>query len=133
MYIKTYIKEYTSGNKIGFNKVFDEIKELFIEIIKFNKKGIKEEYQDVLHFFQLWLYWQFGLNGKLWKSTKESTKKFMARKKMWQEIYKYVELDKNISNFCGNYNKPEKVIKHLSRFGIPEEKSKEAYKKVCLK
>ncbi len=58
MKISEYIKEYTGGKRICFSDVLQEIKELFIEIFKF-KKRIIEEFQDVLHFVQLWLYWRF--------------------------------------------------------------------------
>jgi len=128
--IKTYIKNYTSGNRITFRKVIDEIGEFFQEVLKFNKQGIKEEFGDIMHFLQLWLYWKFGINGKLWKVTKSSVKKFMGRKKVWQKIYKEVGLKINISNFCGNYKKVEKVIKQLSNFGISKQKAQKAYEKV---
>ena len=130
MNIKTYIKNYTSGNRITFRKVIDEIGEFFQEVLKFNKQGIKEEFGDIMHFLQLWLYWKFGINGKLWKVTKSSVKKFMGRKKVWQKIYKEVGLKINISNFCGNYKKVEKVIKQLSNFGISKQKAQKAYEKV---
>ena len=116
MDIETFAQKYTLGNKIGTRGVFTEIKEFFIEILKLNKKGIKEEYQDVLIFIQLWLYCQFGINGRLWSSGKDSINKFIERKNVWQKIYKYVGLDRNVSNYCGNYNKTEKVISHLSGF-----------------
>jgi hypothetical protein len=133
VHIKTYIKNYTSGNKIGFDKVIDEIREFTQELVRFNKQGMKEEFGDIMHFLQLWLYWKFGINGKLWKVTQSSVKKFMGRKKVWQKIYKEVGLNTNISNFCGNYHKMEKVIKQLSNFDISKQKAQKAYKKVVSK
>lgn len=133
MNIKTYIKNYTSGNKISFDKVIDEIKEFVQEVIRFNKQGMKEEFGDIMHFLQLWLYWKFGINGMLWKVTQASVNKFMERKKVWQKIYKEVGLNTNISNFCGNYNKMEKVIKQLSNFDISKQKAQKAYEKVISK
>lgn len=130
MTIKEYVKEYTAGRKICFSDVLREIKELFIELFKFNRRGIAEEFQDVFHFLQLWLYWRFGINGEFWGITKKSVAKFMDRKKVWQEIYEFVGLDKDISGYVGNYNKVEKVINHLSQFGISEEKAKEAYERI---
>jgi hypothetical protein len=127
MRIKEYIKEYTAGRGICFLDVLREIKEWFIELFKFNKQGIKEEFQDVLHFLQLWLYCRFGINGEPWKIARKSVAKFMDRKKVWQEIYGFVGLDKDISGYVGNYNKADKVIKHLSQFGISKEKAKEVY------
>ena len=133
MDIETFAQKYTLGNKIGIRGVFTEIKELFIEILKLNKKGIREEYQDVLIFIQLWLYCQFGIHGKLWSSAKDSVNKFIERKNVWQRIYIQVGLTKDVSNFCGNYDKVEKVINHLSNFGISKKKSQEAYNKVVSK
>ena len=133
MNIKTYIKNYTSGNRITFKKVIDEIGEFFQEVFKFNKQGIKEEFGDIMHFLQLWLYWKFGINGMLWKVTQPSVNKFIDRKKVWQEIYKEVGLNINISNFCGNYKKVDKVIKQLSNFGISKQRAQKAYEKVVSK
>ncbi len=133
MNIKTYIKNYTSGNRITFDKVIDEIKEFLQELVRLNKQGMKEEFGDIMHFLQLWLYWKFGINGKLWKITQSSVNKFMDRKKVWQKIYKEVGLKTNISNFCGNYNKMEKVIKQLSNFDISKQKAQKTYRKVVSK
>jgi len=133
MKISEYIKEYTEGKRIHFSDVLQEIKELFIEIFKFNKTGIIEEFQDVLHFVQLWLYWRFKINGEIWTINEKSVAKFMDRKKVWQEIYMFVGLDKNISGYVGNYNKVDKVINHLSKFGINKDKAEEAYRKIILR
>lgn len=43
-----------------------------------DKTKIGEELEDVFHFLQLWLYWRFGLDGEIWKMTKNSVKKFMT-------------------------------------------------------
>lgn len=65
MKIAEYVKEYTNNDEpIILRNVFSEIKELIMEIIKFNKDGIKEEFEDVFHFLQLWLYCQFNVNGE---------------------------------------------------------------------
>ncbi|MCX6744317.1 MAG: hypothetical protein NTX82_02220 [Candidatus Parcubacteria bacterium] len=132
MTIKEYIKEYTSGNRIKFKHIMAEVHELLVEIFKFNKKGISEEFEDVFHFIQLWFYWRFGLNGEIWKITRNSANKFMARRSVWRRIYLFVDLPEDISNFVGNYNKVEKVIRHLNKFGISKEKAEEAYKKIIL-
>lgn len=133
MKIKDYIKDYTAGNRIYFKDVLSEVKEFFIELFKFSRSGITEEFQDVFHFLQLWLYWKFGINGEIWSITKKSVAKFINRKNVWQEIYIFVGLNKDISGYAGNYDKAEKVINHLSNFGISQEKAEEAYKKIVLK
>lgn len=133
MLIKDYIKEYTLGIYVPFKDVWGEVKEFFAEVAKLNKAGMAEEAQDVFHMLQLWLYWRFGMNGEIWRITRGSVKKFMDRKKVWQEIYVFAGLDKNISNYVGNYKKAEKVIKHLSGFGVSREKAKKAYEEIVLK
>ena len=133
MKIKRYIENYTDGNKIRFREVLDEVKEFFIELFRFNRIEMKEELEDVFHFLQLWFYWRFGVNGEVWGITKNSVNKFIKRKKVWQEIYVFSGLNKNISGFCGNCNKIEKVINHLSKFGIGKEKASEVYKLIVLK
>ena len=133
MKISEYIKEYTSGERVTFMEVVHEKIELLEEIFKFNKKGIKEEFGDVFHFFQMWLYWRFGLDGKIWKITDKSVQKFMDRKRVWNEIYVYVGLKENVSNFCGNYKRIEKVVNHLQKFGINKEKAEEAFNRIVIK
>ncbi len=130
MKVDEYVREYTSRKPIRFSEVLEECREFLAEVFKFNKAGMKEEVQDVFHFFQLWLWWKFGLNGKLWKITAGSVQKFMNRRKVWREIYLYVGLPEDISNYNGNYKRINKVIGHLSSFGIREEKAREAYEKI---
>ena len=130
MKIKEYVKEYTNGDRITFRDVFSEIKEFLAEVVRFNRAGINEEFEDVFHFLQLWLYWRFGLNGEIWGITKHSVQKFMERKKVWNKIYLSVGLPENISGYVGNYKKAEKVINHLGRLGIDRDKAKEAYRKI---
>lgn len=133
MKIGDYVKEYTSGKRVTFGDVLEEINEFAVELFKFKKIRISEEFQDIIHFFQLWLYWRFGINGEIWKMSEKSVKKFIDRKKVWQEIYEFVGLDRNISGYAGNYKKVEKVISHLSNFGIGKERSEEAYKIIVMK
>ena len=108
----------------------DEVKEFLVEIVKFNKTGISEEFGDIMHFIQLWLFWKFGINGEIWEISQSSVNKFMARKKVWQKIYKEVGLSKNSSNFCGNYKKEEKVVQQLSKFGVSKATAQKAFVRV---
>lgn len=130
MLISQYIKEYTAGNGIYFKDVWGEIKELFVEIFRFNPEGIKEEFGDVFHFLQLYLYSQYKIDGKIWKLTQGSVDKFIGRKKVWQELYEFVGLDKNISGYVGNYKRKHKVIDQLEKFGIKPDKAQSAYRAV---
>lgn len=133
MKIKEYISEYTAGNRIHFKHILWEIGELLIELFKFNKSGIIEELSDVFHFLQLWLYWRFGIKGETWSITEKTVTKCISRKKVWQKIYLFVGLDKNISGYAGNYNKIDKVISHLSKFGISKERAEDAYNAVIVR
>lgn len=130
MKISEYIKEYTSGDPIEFHSIIMEIDEMVAEIIKMNRSGIIEEFEDVFHFLQLWLHSRFGIDGEIWKITRHSVKKFMDRKYVWNQIYVSVGLSENISGYVGNYRKIEKVVKHLQRFGIEKEKAEESYRKI---
>lgn len=132
MRISEYIKEHTAGKRITFRNVISEINEFLAEIIKLNKDATREEFEDIFHFLQLWLYWRFGVDGEIWKITKNSVKKFMDRKRVWNRIYIYVGLPENISGYAGNYKKIEKVMSHLQKFGIRKEKAEEAYRKIVL-
>lgn len=131
MLIADYIKAYTSGEAVTFKKeVMSEVHELLVEIFRFNRAGIDEEFGDVMHFTQLWMFWRFGVNGELWSSSMSSVNKFMSRLAVWRELYKEVGLDPVISNFCGNYKKIDKVVKQLGRFGIGCEQAEAAFTKV---
>lgn len=132
MLISEYIQAYTSGEPVLFREVWLEIKEFLIEVFHLNWKGMKEEWQDVFHFLQLWLYWRFKQNGEVWKCTLGSVHKFMGRVTIWRQLYEYTGLDKNISNFAGNYAKLPKVIKQLGKFGVSESKATEAYNAIVL-
>lgn len=133
MKISRYIQEYTSGDRILFKHILSEGGEMCAEIVKMDKPKIHEEWQDTLHFLQLWLYWRFKIDGDVWQCTQNSVNKFMNRIAVWQRIYEYVGLPKNVSKFCGNYARQEKVIKQLGQFGIPEAKAIEAYNTVVHK
>jgi len=133
MLISEYTKEYTADKGIYFKDVWSEIKEFFIEILKLNMTGIKEEFGDVFHFLQLWLYSQYKIDGQIWRITDYSVNKFIDRKKVWQEIYEFVGLDKNISGYVGNYKKSEKVVKQLSKFNVNSEKAEAAYNSIVLR
>lgn len=133
MKVKDYVGQYTMGRPIPFYDVWTELKELAVEILKFNASGVKEESQDVLHFTQLWLYWKFGWNGELWKATSGSVNKFMRRKEVWMRIYRYVGIDEHISNYVGNYRRLHKVKSHLAKFKVPEHKAVEAYNEIVMK
>lgn len=130
MVIKEYVKEYTNGDRITFPDVFSEIKEFLAEVVRFNKAGVNEEFEDVFHFLQLWLYWRFGVNQEIWNITRNSVGKFMDRKKVWNKIYLSVGLPENISGYVGNYSKVEKVINHLKKLGINKDRAEEAYRRV---
>jgi len=132
MKVDIYIQSYTLGKRIPFRDVWSEIKELLIEIVKFNGAGIREESQDVLHFLQLWLFWKFGMNGKIWGITSNSVNKFMRRKEIWMRIYRHVGLDETVSNYVGNYKRLHKIKSHLSQFGVSDEKAEDAYQKIVM-
>ncbi|MDD4995528.1 MAG: hypothetical protein PHW53_03645 [Patescibacteria group bacterium] len=132
MKISQYVKEYTDGGKITFRNILSEIKELAIEMVKFSRAGMAEEYEDVFHFLQLWLYCRFGIDGEIWQITKHSVDKFMKRKLVWNRIYTFVGLEENISGFVGNYKKIEKVVIHLQKFGIDRIEAERAYGQIVL-
>lgn len=130
MRIGEHIQAYTSGDRVPFREVWQEVKELLHEVVRLHWKGMHEEWQDVLHFFQLWLYWRFKINGEVWKCTSGSIAKFVGRLAVWQQLYAHAGLDPHVSHFAGNYAKLPKVIKQLGRFGVSEERATAAYKAV---
>lgn len=130
MKISEYVKTYTSGRRIIFSDIVEEVAELGAEVMKMSRAGMREEFGDVFHFSQLWLYWRFGLDGEPWRITRRSVEKFIARKAVWNKLYAYVGLPENVSGYLGNYKRIEKVVRQLGRFGIEREKAEEAYVKI---
>ena len=132
MLVSEYVAAHTSnyierhGRKI--RRVLMEVWELLVEIVKLNPKGIKEEFGDVVHLTQLWLY-SYGWDGKLWMWCAQ---KFIDRQPVWQAIFDYVGLQIR-AKVAGNYQREWKVVRLLAKYGIPEEKAKEAYRVVVLK
>lgn len=133
MKISEYTKDYTGDEPITLRYVVMEVGELMVEIVKLRWSGIKEEFEDVLHFFQLWLYSEFGIDGEIWKITRHSVKKFMDRRSAWNKIYAFAGLPENISGYSGNYKKVEKVVNQLQKLGVEEEKAKQAYQEVVVR
>ena len=127
MLIGEYIREYTKGERIRLFDIWGEIKEFLVELVKCDKLHSREEFQDVIHFSQLWLYWSFGLDGELWGITRQSVDKFIKRKDVWNRIYRFVGLKQNISGYAGNYEKVEKVVKHLSNFHVKRARALAAF------
>jgi hypothetical protein len=132
MKVSAYVIDYTNGERIELVHAFAEVWEMLEEVFKLNYKGIKEEWQDVLVFFQLWLYWRFRVDGEMWSISSESAKKFMERVEVWHDIYEYVGLPRKTSNFCGNYKRPEKVVRQLGKFGVDPIRAKEAFERIVI-
>lgn len=130
MRIGDYIKDYTDGNPVSFRYVTIEVGELVSEIARMKIESIKDEFGDVFHFIQLWIYWRFGINGEIWGMTRKSVDKFIKRKSVWNRIYVFVGLSENISGYAGNYHKIDKVINHLAKFGVNREKAEAAYNQI---
>ena len=125
--ISEYVKKYTSGRRFIFTDVLEELAELFAEVAKFDLAGIKDEFGDTLHFFQLWLYWRFGRDCEPWRITQGSINKYISRKAVWNKLYAYVGLPENVSGYLGNYKRIEKVVRQLGRFGVDKERAVDAF------
>lgn len=132
MRVSEYVKNYTNGEVFTLGNTFGEVKEFFVEVLKLNWNGMNEEWQDVLVFLQIWIYYRFRVNGHMWDCSRESWEKFMKRVAVWHDIYEYAGLKRDISNFCGNYKRPEKVVKQLSKLGVDAVKAREAYDRIVV-
>jgi len=131
MKVSYYCQEYTHG-RVYFKDILKEIVEFLQELIKFNRKGMKEEFSDTISFVQCWLWNRFKIDGKLWKLALPSYQKFIKRRKVWQQIYNFVGI-KHRCTYCKNYQREYKVVRHLATFAISKEKALQAYQKIVLK
>lgn len=132
MTIEEYIKKYSRGNRFYFKDVLAEFFELLGALAGMKWQKIVEEFRDVCVHFQIWLYYQFGIRGKAWATNMKAAEKYDARQIVWRKIYLFVGLSEDISGYSGNYLKIKKVIDHLTRLGITEEKAKSAYQNIVL-
>ena len=131
MKIGQFCKEYTDPElRSGFLRVLDEVGELIGAIFTFNPDKIKDEFADVLVITQVWLYYKHKVNDDLWEGGMPAYNKIISRKKYWNQIYDFVGLDRNVSSYCGNYQRKRKVVSQLGRFGVSKERALEAYKEI---
>ena len=121
-YVEHYTHDFLAQYGRKFHRVWMEIVELLQEVARLNLKGIREEFGDVLHLTQLWLY-SYGWDSELWMWC---AKKFIARQAVWQTIFEYVGLS-GTARISANYNREHKVITELAKFGVPEAEAREAY------
>lgn len=133
MKTSTFLKEYTADNKMTLGYVLGEIGEFLGEVLRWNFPEMKKEWHDVMITTQLWLYSKFKIDGEMWKVAQPSVDKVVKRKAVWQDLYEFAGLQRGISNYCGNHDRLEKVLKHLESFGISEKKALEAFEKIVLK
>jgi hypothetical protein len=109
-----------------------ECKELIDAIIWLNWENIKEEVGDVCLFFQLWLFWQFSLDGKLWLITHHSCRKFQARQPVWRDLYGVAGLGNTLDASTANYRWRHKVVDRLTTLGVDKDVANAAYDLVVL-
>lgn len=121
-------KDYTNGDDFSISDIFDEFSELLIELIKFNPIGVKEELGDFSTYIQLWFYTRLNIDSHLWKMSLMSYEKYHQRREVWNKIHNIAEI-KEI-NYCGNYRKKEKIIKHLKGLNVSQDKIDKAIKMV---
>lgn len=121
-YVATYTSDFVELHGRKFRRVMSEVLELLVEIVRLNWKGVKEEFGDVLHLTQLWLY-TFGWDGNLWMWC---ARKFIARQPVWQALYDHAGIPGRAC-VTENYKRLPKVISRLGKNGISPGKALEAY------
>lgn len=128
MLTSQYARDFTGGERTKFYRVWLEIKELLAELLVVNFRGICEEFGDVVHHIQLWLY-SCGLDARLWMWC---ARKFILRQEVWQAMHRELGLTCRAC-YGGNYHRPQKVINYFMYFGITPEAAMAAYRKVVGK
>lgn len=122
MLTSEYAKDFTQDKRTSLSRVWGEVKELAEEVLFWNWPGIKEEFGDVVHHVQLFMYTR-GWDTKLWMWCAQ---KFIDRQKVWQEFYRQTGVPGRAC-YGGNYNRLAKVIAHLGKFGVSESAAVIAY------
>ncbi len=122
MDVATYHQEYTNGKPFTLSDLAVELFELMHSLLSFDRGKIVDEMSDVSVFIQLWYFCRFGHNAPLWRSSLHNLAKVKQRKKVWRKIYRLAGLPQDISNYCGNYLKKEKMVRQLTTFGVEEKR-----------
>ncbi len=125
-YTVGWLHENTMASKLPGSYVWGEVKELWVEILALNGKGIAEEWSDVCCCGALWLYGIGLLPG--WVPLPEamggySARKFTARRDVWKRIFEHhgLEFHKRYLTGGGNYAKLAKVCAALALAGLEME------------
>ena len=130
MRISEVIWRYTHRKKMTIGRVWLEVIELWEALVALDWRGVKEELGDVMHFLQIWLFWRFALDSKVWFFTVPTIKKFSDRLVVWQQIYVAAGLSANIVGSTANYRRQHKVVKRLTQLGVSESMAIKAYNQV---
>lgn len=101
---------YYNGSKIKWNSVFDEVKELLVEIKNLDIVAIKDELADVFYFATCATYYSTGINLPIIMG-EYSVSKIQARFDEWEKIFNKNGLyfDKKYLVNGANYLKEHKV------------------------
>lgn len=129
--IEDVVWHYAPG-RMTLTRVLAEALELGEGVLRMDIQNIREEIGDTAHFLQLWLYWRFGINGKPWRISHGSIRKFAARIEVWEAIYQVAGLPESTPVYIGNYKKLHKVVEHLGRYGVNAEVAAIAYMVVVV-
>ena len=123
MKISEYIWKYSERRQMTLARIWLEVLELVEAIQLRNWAGIKEEMGDVVHFFQVWLFWTLALDQQIWWFTRPAANKFMARHEVWSRIYVAAGLRPDMAGSMANYRRPEKIVDRLLSFGVEKTKA----------
>lgn len=98
--------ENLNSGDIKIKNIIDEVKEL-MEARSIN--DMKEEFGDVIYFWNCWLYYTFKINLPM-IGAMDSIAKFVARLEVWERIFSDYKLkfDRKYLINGSNYTKEEK-------------------------
>ena len=114
------------------SRIWMEVVELWEGILALDWGNIKEEVGDVTLFFQMWAFWTFTLDNRIWRIARASAQKFIDRRTVWTKIYVAAGLREDTDGSSANYRKVEKVIKRLAQLGINESVARKAYETIVI-
>ncbi len=127
MRVSEYLVNFTNGETTTWSYVREELVELWHEVCTGNFRGMLEEFGDVVHHIQLYLYERFGWNHRLWKWC---SNKYIRRQIVWQQLYNFAGIPHRAC-YGGNYLRREKVVKQLGRYGVHPILAAAAWRSIC--
>ncbi len=101
---------YGPHEEYAAHRIWEEFKELWVELVNLSHEGIQEEYQDVAYAIQMVFHQMTGYNFRM-IFCKDTLVKFTARLIVWKLLFdvENVPFNRAYLKGGGNWKRPKKI------------------------